>query len=223
MVKPRLTVDNDTAAQTVLTYVMSGFLKLLHPFMPFITEEIFSALPVSEEAIIISRFPEYDPDLSDEEYENYKKYEKLIDGYCELITAIRNARAEMNVPPKNKTKLYILAGNEDAVKSCSGFLTKLTYSSEIIFGRTEEKALSVTSGNVEAYIPLNELIDKEKELARLTKEKEFLLKEITLVQSKLSNKGFIDKAPEKLVNAEKEKERDFTAKLKKVDEAINTL
>ena len=133
----------------------------------------------------------------------------------------------MNVPPKNKTKLYVLCDDKDFVSSCSEFLTKLTYSSEMILVDSKdaltEKCVNVVGQGIEVMIPLNELIDKDKELARLTKEKEFLEKELNLVRSKLSNKGFVDKAPEKLVLAEKEKEKSFLEKLAKVEESLNEL
>jgi valyl-tRNA synthetase len=221
MVKPRLMSGNDENAQTVLTFVMSGFLKLLHPFMPFITEEIYGALPDSDETIMISSFPEFDESLSNLEIEN------SIDSLIDLITSIRNIRSEMNVPPKNKTKLYIISENQVFIAECQDFLIKLTYSSELIFIENKdaisEKCVSVVANGLEVLIPLNELIDKDKELIRLTKEKEFLQKEIDLVRSKLNNKGFIDKAPEKLVNIEKEKEKSFLEKLSKVEQAINEL
>jgi valyl-tRNA synthetase len=212
---------NDENAQTVLTFVMSGFLKLLHPFMPFITEEIYGALPDSDESIMISSFPEFDETLSNSEVE------ASIDSFIELITSIRNVRSEMNVPPKNKTKLYIISENQAFINECRDFLIKLTYSSELIFidnkDAISEKCVSVVASDLEVLIPLNELIDKEKELIRLTKEKEFLQKEIDLVRSKLNNSGFIDKAPEKLVNIEKEKEKSFLEKLSKVEQSINEL
>lgn len=221
MVKPRLMSGNDENAQTVLTFVMSGFLKLLHPFMPFITEEIYGALPDLDESIMISSFPEFDESLSNFEIES------SIDSLIDLITSIRNVRSEMNVPPKNKTKLYIISENQAFINECKDFLIKLTYSSEVIFINNKEaiseKCVSVVANALEVLIPLNELIDKEKELIRLTKEKEFLQKEIDLVRSKLNNKGFIDKAPEKLVNIEKEKEKSFLEKLSKVEQAINEL
>ena len=221
MVKPRLMAGEDKAAQNVLCYVMSGFLKLLHPFMPFITEEIFQALPVEDESIMISSFPEYQEEF------NFSQEEAKVENYIELITSVRNARSEMNVPPKNKTKLYVLCEDKDFVSACSEFLTKLTYSSEMIFMDSKdaltEKCVNVVGQGIEVMIPLNELIDKDKELARLTKEKEFLLKELNLVRSKLSNKGFVDKAPEKLVQAEKEKEKSFLEKLEKVEASLNEL
>ncbi len=221
MVKPRLMAGEDKTAQNVLCYVMSGFLKLLHPFMPFITEEIFQALPAEEESIMISSFPEYCEEL------NFSDVEAKVETYIELITSVRNARSEMNVPPKNKTKLYVLTEEKEFVQACCEFLTKLTYSSEMILIDSKEalseKCVNVVGQGIEVMIPLNELIDKEKELARLTKEKEFLLKELELVRSKLSNKGFVDKAPEKLVQAEKEKEKSFLEKLAKVEESINEL
>ncbi len=221
MVKPRLMAGDDVAAQNVLTYVMSGFLKLLHPFMPFITEEIYQALPVKDESIMISAFPEYSGELDFSDVE--AKTDELID----LITKIRNVRSEMDVPPKNKINLYATSKNADFIKECESFLVKLTYSSSlsIIESKDElkEKFVNVIASSTEAFLPLNELVDKDKELARLTKEKEFLEKELQLVRGKLSNKGFVDKAPEALVNKEKEKEKDFAEKLEKVLQSLSEL
>ncbi len=224
MVKPRLMAGDDIAAQNVLTYVMSGFLKLLHPFMPFITEEIYQALPVIDESIMISQFPEYDEALCFSDVED--KVDELID----LITKIRNVRSEMDVPPKNKINLYVTTKNEDFIKDCESFLVKLTYSSNlsVIASKEEltentEKFVNVIASTTEAFLPLNELVDKDKELARLTKEKEFLEKELKIVRGKLSNKGFTDKAPEALVNKEREKEKDFIAKLEKVEKSLAEL
>ena len=221
MVKPRLLKGDDIAAQTVLTFVMSGFLKLLHPFMPFITEEIFSALPLNEESIMISKFPEFSETIANPEIEN--RLGNLID----LIISVRNARAEMNVPPKNKTKLYVIAKDREFVKSCTDFLVKLTYSSELIFidskDELSEKSISIIASDIEVLIPLDELIDKEKEEARLLKEKEFILSELNLVRGKLSNEKFVSKAPEKLVAIEKEKEKSFAEKLAKVETALAEL
>ena len=221
MVKPRLLKGDDIAAQNTLTFVMCGFLKLLHPFMPFITEEIFSALPVSDESIMISKFPEFSEKLENTEIEN------SVGNLLELIISVRNARAEMNVPPKNKTKLYVIAKDMDFVKSCTDFLVKLTYSSELIFIAEKEeltsKSISIIAKDIEVLIPLAELIDKEKEETRLIKEKEFLTSELNLVRGKLSNEKFVSKAPEKLVEAEKEKEKSFAEKLLKVEEALKEL
>ena len=221
MVKPRLIADKDETAQNVLIYVMSGFLKLLHPFMPFITEEIYLALPGSGESIMISDFPVYDEKLSD--ISTQEKTDNLI----ELITKVRNVRSEMDVPPKHKTKLYVTTKDMAFLESCKDFLVKLTYSDELIFVTDKESVkegfVPVISNDTELFLPLSELIDKDKETARLKKEIEFLEKELKLVRSKLGNKGFVDKAPAALVEKEKEKEKDFSEKLSKTQKSLAEL
>ena len=221
MVKPRLIADKDETAQNVLIYVMSGFLKLLHPFMPFITEEIYLALPGSGESIMISDFPVYDEKLSD--ISTQEKTDNLI----ELITKVRNVRSEMDVPPKHKTKLYVTTKDTAFLESCKDFLVKLTYSDELIFVTDKESVkegfVPVISNDTELFLPLSELIDKDKEAARLKKEIEFLEKELKLVRSKLGNKGFVDKAPAALVEKEKEKEKDFSEKLSKTQKSLAEL
>ena len=145
----------------------------------------------------------------------------------ELITKVRNVRSEMDVPPKNKIKLYAIAKDKDFVSSCNDFLVKLTYSSELIFADSKdslkERFVPVISNDTELFLPLDELVDKEKETARLNKEIEFLEKELQLVRSKLSNKGFVDKAPAQLVEKEKAKEQDFIEKLEKTKKSLAEL
>ncbi len=221
MVKPRLMAGNDETAQNVLVYVMCGFLKLLHPFMPFITEEIYQALPTEDESIMISSFPEYKEELS------FKGTIENVDNLIDLITKIRNVRSEMDVPPKNKINLFVQTKNEELIKECESFFVKLTYSSSLTFIKSKdelpEKTVNVISTDTEVFLPLDELVDKEKEKERLTKEKEFLLKELNLVRSKLSNEGFVAKAPQALVEKEKEKEKDFALKLEKVEKSLSEL
>ena len=170
---------------------------------------------------MISDFPVYDEKLSD------KITEEKVDGICELITKVRNVRSEMDVPPKNKIKLYAVSKDKDFVKSCEDFLVKLTYSVELIFEESsenlKEKFVPVISNETELFLPLDELIDKDKETQRLTKEIEFLEKELNLVRSKLSNKGFVDKAPAALVEKEKAKEKDFMEKLEKTKKSLAEL
>lgn len=133
----------------------------------------------------------------------------------------------MDVPPKNKIKLYAIAKDRAFVEECADFLVKLTYSSEIILKDSKESLkegfVPVISNDTELFLPLDELVDKEKETARLTKEIEFLEKELKLVRSKLSNKGFVDKAPAALVEKEKAKEKDFIEKLEKTKKSLAEL
>ena len=220
LVKPRLydeNCDTKTDAQKTLAYVLSGVLKLLHPFMPFITEEIYCALPVSDETIVISQWPQYNENL------NFKEEEADMTVICDAIRGIRNIRAEMNIPPSKKSKLIIVTEKSSLFCSGEAFLKKLAYASEVIITseKQEINAVSVIVEGAELMLPTDELIDKEKEIVRLTKEKENLEGEIKRSKGKLSNQGFLDKAPQKLIEEEKAKYEKYKDMLSKVSESLN--
>ena len=220
LVKPRLydeNCDTKTDAQKTLAYVLSGVLKLLHPFMPFITEEIYCALPVSDETIVLSQWPQYNESL------NFKEEEADMTVICDAIRGIRNIRAEMNIPPSKKSKLIIVTEKSSLFCSGEAFLKKLAYASEVIITseKQEINAVSVIVEDAELLLPADELIDKEKEIARLTKEKENLEGEIKRSKGKLSNQGFLDKAPQKLIEEEKAKYEKYKDMLSKVSESLN--
>lgn len=223
LVKPRFfdEGESNTTAQSVLIYVLSNTLKLLHPFMPFITEEIWQALPHDGESIMISRFPIYDETLVNSDAEAQMQI------IMESIKGIRNIRNEMNVPPSKRSALYIVTENEELFKSAIPFYLKLASASNVIVQNDRsgisENSVSVPVQGAELLIPMEELIDREKELARLTKEKSRLESEIKRVEGKLSNKGFIDKAPPAVVEEERKKGEKYKAMLETVEESLAKL
>ncbi len=223
LVKPRFFEEGERneTAQQVLTYVLSNTLKLLHPFMPFITEEIWQALPHNGESIMISDFPVYNETLE------FAQSEKDMTKIMEAIKGVRNVRNEMNVPPSKKTKLYIVTNEKDVFESGKIFFEKLASASEAIVqcdkNGISDNAVSVVAPGAELYLPVDELVDKEKELERLNKEKAKLEGEIKRVEGKLSNKGFTDKAPAKVVEEERQKGEKYKEMLEKVVISIENL
>ncbi|MGJ0908553.1 valine--tRNA ligase [Clostridium botulinum] len=226
LVKPVLYGENEEAkgiAFNVLHKVLETSLQLLHPIMPFITEEIYTHLYTEYESIVISKWPEYEENLNDE------KSEKDMEYIIEAIKSIRNVRTEMNVPPSRKAKLMIYLTENEAegsFKEGEVYFEKLASASEVSFledKETSDKNVSVVTRGAEIFIPLLELVDIEKELERLNKEKEKLEKEIDRVEKKLSNEKFVSKAPETVVNEEKEKGEKYKAMLKSVLESLESL
>ncbi len=217
LVKPRLfDKENPTAqtAQYVLTYVLSNTMKLLHPFMPFITEEIWQHLPHEGESIMISRFPIYDPAA------DFPMDEKNMEIIMAAISAVRNRRAEMNVPPSKKSKMYIVTPMADIFEKGTVFFEKLSSASEAIVQTDKagigENAVNIVVEGAEIFLPLDELVDKDKEIERLQKEKNQLEDEIKRVEGKLNNAGFVAKAPEKVVEEERAKGKKYQEMLDKV-------
>ncbi len=217
MAKPRLLGDDKDGRNTtvsVLNYVLADTLKLLHPFMPFITEEIYSSLPVSDGSIMISNWPG--------ERGIYEVEEKAMGSVMELIRAIRNVRSEMNVPANKKAAINILASKESKAdyEMCTMYIERLAYGSSVSF--IEEKsavpanAVAVVGVGAEAFMPLDELIDIEVEIARLNDEAAKLENEIKRANGKLANKSFVDKAPENVVQAERDKLEEYKSKLEAV-------
>ena len=221
LTKPRIQAGGETAenAQTVLVYVMKGMLKLLHPFMPFITEEIWQALVNDGTAIMVQDFPTYDEalDFGAEETE----FEKIITA----IRAIRNCRSELNVPPSKKAKLYIETAEPEVFAKGEMFFKSLASASEVnITDRFDGKdCQTAVTDSARFFIPLSEIIDSDKERARLEKEKQKVQKDLDFLRGKLNNQGFISKAPEKLIEAEKEKLRKAEEKMAKIEESLNAL
>jgi valyl-tRNA synthetase len=189
----------------VLYSVLIGSLKLLHPIMPFITEEIFLHLNTGEESITISDWPKFSEEIHDE------KSEFMMNTVMEAIRGIRNIRAEVNAKPSKKTKLLILPKETgiDAFINGKTYFEKLAYADEVIIIENKDNLpkniVSVVTSEGEIFIPLFDLIDKDKEIERLNKEKERLQKEIERVDKKLSNTGFTSKAPEKVIEEERTK------------------
>lgn len=223
LLKPRLSAkgtEDNPVAQNVIAWVLSNTMKLLHPFLPFITEEIWLALPHTGDSIMISSYPQTDPAL------DFPEDEASMDRIIELIKAVRNRRAEMNVPPSKKTTLYIVSAYGNTFNSgVSHFFTRLASASEVIYTGefTGDNAVSIVTGSATAYIPLAEMIDTEKELARLTKELENTEKEIDRLTKKLSNGGFTSKAPAAVVEGEKAKLEKYRETLDGIKTAIANL
>ena len=202
MVKPRLyDAENPTRleAEFTLNYVLTCALKLLHPFMPFVTEEIYTKLIGAEKTIMLTSWPKA------EEKFDFNTEEEQVEVLKQIITSIRNARANMNIHPAKKSQIiFVTETFDNAIKDGDAFIKKLGFGEEIIVSKVKENipenALSVTAPGVEAYIPLAELIDKEAELARLNKEKEKATAEFDKLSAMLNNQGFVTKAPEAKVN-----------------------
>ena len=221
LTKPRIAAGGETEAiaQQVLVWVMKGMLKLLHPFMPFITEEIWQALVNDGTAIMLQQFPVYDEKLQYTEDE--AMFEKIIAG----IKGIRNCRGEMNVPPSKKAKLFIETAQKDVFSQGRMFFERLAYASEVnISEKVEEKdCVTVVTDSARFFIPLSDIIDVEKETARLNKDKAKIQKDIDFLSKKLSNQGFIAKAPAALIEAEKIKLAKAEEKMAKINESLDSL
>ena len=215
LVKPRLYDEGCASgrdAEKTLSYVLCGVLKLLHPFMPFVTEEIFCALPTGVESIVVSKWPKYNEELV------FEQDEEDIETICDAIRGIRNTRAEMNIPPSKKSSLTIVTQNAALFEKGILFFKKLAYATDVRITdkKDTEGAISVIVHGAELLLPQGELIDREKETARLLKEKANLEAEIKRSKGKLSNEGFLKKAPEKLIEEEKAKYEKYKEMLQKV-------
>ena len=217
--KIRLNSGDEKAAQTardMLVYIMSNTLKLLHPFMPFITEEIWQTLPHEGESIMISQWPVYK-----DEYD-FSVEEQEMDRIMEAVRAIRNRRAEMNVPPSKKAKYYIATAHKDTFEKAGIFMQRLASCSEAEIGDSFEidGAVCIVTTDAKIYIPLGELVDFEKEIARLNKEKEKVLKDLEFIDKKLNNENFVAKAPKAVVDGQREAAQKLRDKIAMIDESI---
>ena len=193
------------AALYTLRTVLTEALKLLHPFMPFITEEIYCTLLPEEKTIMIAPWPTYSEDM------NYPAEEQQLENFKAIVRGIRNVRTEMNVPAGTRTDLYIVGSDKKATEEISALLASLGGAERMLFAKEvfvksdregiAEDAVSVVTGNATAYIPLDELVDKEKEIARLTAESEKMDKEIKRASVMLNNPNFVSKAPAAKVQA----------------------
>ena len=225
IVKPRLFNKEDESRYTVqfiLNYVLSTSLKLLHPFMPFITEEIYSKLYHKPESIMMTEFPKYKEKLE------FKNEEELATEIMNIITEIRNIRSKMNVHPSKKTKLiFVTTTAKDEIEKSEAFLEKLGFANKIeIQATTEnipENAVAILSKNMEVHIPFEELVDIEEEKKRLEGEKKRLESEVQRGEKMLSNPGFINKAPEAKINEEKEKLANYKELLENVNQKLEKM
>lgn len=227
MVKSRLYGENKESkevAEKVLLYVLKDILKLLHPFMPFITEEIWQHLPQNETPLILSDWPVYKDEL------DFPKSEEAIEYIKSGIKGIRNARAEMNIIPSRKSNQIFITKDEkikNIIKNGERYFINLASAEEIEIlddkSKIGEDTISVVLDKCEVFLPLKELIDFEKEIERLEKEKEKLEGEIKRVVGKLSNAGFISKAPEQVVDEEKQKQKKYEEMLDNVVERLESI
>ncbi len=221
LVKARLQEGGSSglSAQKVLVYVMCNTLKLLHPFMPFITEEIWQSIPNDKESIMIADFPVYSEGL------NFAKEEEEFERIMNAIKGIRNARSEINVPPSRKAKVYIATEYADTFSQGKGFFERLASASEVIIGSSFdiENSTVVATDCARIYLPMGELIDRDKELERLNKELATCQKDVNELSGKLSNESFVSRAPAKVVDEQREKLRKATEKLENIKQSIASL
>ena len=209
------------AAQKVLVYVLDQFLRLLHPFMPFITEEIWQAIPHEGSFLMLADWPKYDENL------NFSIEAAHMESVMNAIRSIRNRRAEMNVPPSKKSTLYVVSDKGEIFRQGTGFICRLAYADQVIICDVDpeghENMVCVVTNDAKLYIPLEELIDFEKELARIEKEKANCLKQIAMFEGKLSNEAFVSRAPEKVVAEQREKLEKNRALLAQLEESEKRL
>ena len=212
LTKPRLNGEDEEsklAAQKVLLYVLTEILKLVHPFMPFITEEIWQALPHEGEALMIQRYPEFKAELS------FPEDEQRFEMVMAAIKAVRARRSEMNVPPSRKAHLIIATDKTAAFEAGKSYISKLAYASEVSVlaaaPESTEGMVSVVTDNARMFMPMAELVDLEKEKARIEKELANAEKQLAAQEGKLANQNFVTRAPEAVVNAEREKKAKLEA------------
>ena len=224
LTKPRLNGDDPAAkeaAERVLLHVLHGILRLLHPFMPFLTEEIYQALPHTGEALIVEAYPVYDPALA---FPGEAADFELV---MEAIRAVRARRAEMNVPPSRKSHLIIATDRPAAFELGQAYIRKLAYA-EAVSVRTEAPEdtggmVSVVTGNARMFMPMADLVDLEAERARLGKALANAEKGLQAQHAKLANPNFVSRAPEKVVNAEREKQANLEALIANLKESLARL
>ena len=224
LTKPRLNSGDEArarSAQQVLLYVLTDILKLLHPFMPFITEEIWQALPHDGEALMIARYPEYTESLA------FPAEERDFEMVMNAIRAVRSRRAEMNVPPSRKAHLFITTDRQDAFRSGEIYITKLAYAEQITISSEQpadaEKMVSAVTEEAKLFMPMAELIDLDKERARLEKELEKARKNYEGQMRKLSNENFVSRAPETVVQTERERAEKARALVENLEASLKNL
>ena len=221
LTKSRLQKNDDSAqnARQVLVWVLDQALRLLHPFMPFITEELWQALPHEGETIMLQSFPVYS------ENNHYPEAVREMTMIMDAIKAIRTRRAEMNVPPSRKAQVYIAAKEQKPFENGALFFTRLASASELHVAESFEieSAVTLVTADAKIYIPMDELVDKEAELKRLNKELANAEKELAFNEKKLSNQGFVAKAPEKVIADVRSNVAKFTEKIKMIKAAIEAL
>ena len=223
LVKARLFNDADDsyiAAEQVLLYVLDQILRLLHPFMPYVTEDIWQTIPHEGETVMLSEYPTYKPEL------DFPEEEAEMRRVMEAIRAIRNRRSEMNVPPSRKAKVYVATKFADTFKNGSAFIEKLASANgvEVADNFDIDGAVTVVTADAKIYIPMDELVDKKAELERLGKELAAVEKRLAQSEGKLNNQGFVSKAPAAVIEKVKgqaAKEREKIALIKAAIDALN--
>jgi len=215
--------ESKETARAVLLYVLEALLKLLHPFMPFLTEQVYKYLPGSEGFLMLQSWPENRADFE------FPEEEKRMQGVMDIIRTIRNLRSEMNVAPSKRTRLMLLAseGWQAALENGEGYFKRLAGAAEVEMLRDRnqvtEKTVSAVTAAAELFIPLGDLVDFEKEIARLQKELDNLNKEMARAKGMLNNPGFVAKAPAALVEGERQKLAENEQKAKALESRIAEL
>jgi valyl-tRNA synthetase len=207
------------AAQQVLVYIADGFLRLLHPVMPFITEELWQAIPHEGESLMIAAWP------VQEERFSFPQEQADFSMVIDAIGRIRARRAEMNVPPSKKAKVYIQTDLAGVFAQGAAFIQRLAYASQVEIGTGFDipGAVQVVTDSARIFIPMEQLVDMEAEKKRLTKERDHLLSEIAMLEKKLSNESFTAKAPAQVVQAERDKHAKAKELLSKVEESLSAV
>lgn len=221
--KIRLQGNDETAknnVKSVLVYVLTDILKLLHPFMPFITEEIYQAIPHSDESIMISKWVEYDDALS------FTADEAEMERIMKAIRAIRNRRSEMNIPPSRKATVYIKTAYKDTFCLGIEFIKRLASANEVVVGDAFDhlgNTVTIITDDAEIYIPMGDLVDFEAERKRLEKELAQAQDKLDFINKKLNNPGFVNKAPEKVVSQNREDAAKLQEKIANIKNSLETL
>ncbi len=217
--KSRLQGESAGAARQVLVYVMTGMLQLLHPFMPYVTEEIWQSLPHNGEALMVTTWPTYDEAL------NFPEEEKEMERIMVAIGAIRNRRSEMNVPPSRKAQVFVETAFASTFEKGIPFILRLASASEVQVGTAFEMdgTVSIVTADATIKIPLDDLVDKAAEKARLQKEKDNVQKQLDGVQQRLSNPAFTDKAPANVVQTAREQAQRLQEKLALLEQSLAQL
>ncbi len=220
LTKARLYGENEASklsAQKVLVYVLDQILRLLHPYMPFITEEIWQAIPHEGKFLMCSDWPTFKDEL------NFPVEAEHMESVMNAIRALRNRRGEMNVPPSKKCTLYVVSSKAETFRQGEGYLCRLAYADKVIICDDDpeghEDMVQVVTADAKLYMPMEQLIDVEKELERIAREKANCLKQIAMFEGKLNNEAFIAKAPEKVVNEQREKLAKNKALLEQLEQS----
>ncbi len=221
LAKIRLQADEAQAdnARRVLVFLMDGILRLLHPFMPFITEEIWQSIPHEGESLMVAKWPQFDEAL------NFAAEEREFERIMTAIRAIRNRRAEMNVPPSKKAKVYVETPFSETFEAAGVFFTRLAFASEVAVntGFDGEGAVSIVTSDAKVFIPLGELVDFAAERARLNKELTAAQKNLQGIEAKLANEAFTSKAPKHIVDNQRDLAKELKEKIAMLEQSIERI